>query len=261
MSPFKSPAEIRQYLQNQINMFKAGYESYSKNADELDILQFRNDFRRLAKKMVDNSGDSSSGGPYKSYFDDIINFERGIIDAYYQPIKEYPLFKMLLTPGEDGTMSALTEYLIEYPFLARKAIRGITPLMVAASRIVPAWVKPVDGIEDNLSTAKLLLKYGAKIDAQDDFGRTALMYVGCGKVILYGRTYFGRTKLCKFLLDEGASPSIRDHNGNTALDYLKESYKKEPGIRVVSGRKAGEKNGCDILEEAMLKAERVMSKL
>ena len=61
---------------------------------------------------------------------------------------------------------------------------------------------------DGVAAARLLLDAGAKIDNQDDRGRTALM-------IAAERNH---GHMVEILLDAGADSSIRDKNGSTALD-------------------------------------------
>ena len=57
----------------------------------------------------------------------------------------------------------------------------------------------------------LLLSKGAKIDAEDESGRTAL----------HNACMFGMTDNVKILLFEYASPFIKDNKGNSALEYAK----------------------------------------
>jgi ankyrin repeat protein len=93
----------------------------------------------------------------------------------------------------------------------------------------------------NLAVAELLVKYGANIDKQDEYGRTALMYHSflygddriasylienganinitnnTGQTALFYAAYFGQIKNLELLVKNGADLNTRDRNGHTAL--------------------------------------------
>jgi uncharacterized protein len=71
--------------------------------------------------------------------------------------------------------------------------QGGTPLMFAA----------------NVATAKVLLKHNANVNAQNQFGITALM----------GATANGKVDMVKLLIEAGADVTLRDNSGKTALQH------------------------------------------
>ena len=83
--------------------------------------------------------------------------------------------------------------------------RGFTPLVLATYL-------------GKKGVAELLISKGADIDAQDTMmGNTALM----------GVCFKGSTELATMLLEKGANPDIRNHNGETALDFAKNGQHEE----------------------------------
>jgi uncharacterized protein len=69
----------------------------------------------------------------------------------------------------------------------------------------------------NLPVCKLLIKYGAKIDAQDGAKRTALM----------DAAWKGQMTVVKFLLANNANPKLRDKWGKSAYELALEKNHKE----------------------------------
>ncbi|MEJ2434291.1 MAG: ankyrin repeat domain-containing protein [Pseudolabrys sp.] len=78
----------------------------------------------------------------------------------------------------------------------------LTALMWAAGYAAGA------GIDDAQSVAKLLLDHGARLDAADNRGRTALMIAA----------QTGHLEMVDLLLSRGANRSLRDKAGKTAAD-------------------------------------------
>ena len=89
---------------------------------------------------------------------------------------------------------------------------GITALMVAA--------EPTGGYGDE-EDVRLLLDRGARIDARDGDGRTALMYAATGPDLVYLPTTnvpaHSNLRIVRLLLDQGADINTRDRQGLTAL--------------------------------------------
>jgi ankyrin repeat protein len=119
--------------------------------------------------------------------------------AYNESIER---LEFLLKSGANPNILRASEYYTWLPSqnVSYLSIEGeISPLMIAVS------IEVVD----------LLLKYGADINFQDNYGRTALM--------IY--TYFASLgelryeNMFSFLIDRGADVNIRDNLGRTALYY------------------------------------------
>ncbi len=68
-----------------------------------------------------------------------------------------------------------------------------------------------------MKTIEALLKHGAKVDAQDNSGKTAMMYAAD----------HGLGSSFQALFDAGANTTIKDKTGKTALDYAKESHRDD----------------------------------
>ncbi len=64
---------------------------------------------------------------------------------------------------------------------------------------------------DHPLIVEYLIKSGANLDLQNDQGFTALIY----------GAYYGKWKIVKALVDAGADKSIRNKEGYTAFDYAK----------------------------------------
>ncbi|KAJ5248232.1 hypothetical protein N7489_002440 [Penicillium chrysogenum] len=78
---------------------------------------------------------------------------------------------------------------------------GLTPLLWAAT-------------EERLAALELLIKYGADINAQDTYGKTALM-----RVVSIERSL----PMLRVLLDKGADVHMEDRKGRTVLDMAKKA--------------------------------------
>jgi ankyrin repeat protein len=95
---------------------------------------------------------------------------------------------------------------------------GITPLMATAA-------SPDAPIE----IGKLLLEKGAKVNAKDWLGWTALMYA----------SYYGQTELAKLLMNKGAEVNAKSNTGWTALMYAAYTGQIEIGKLLIE-------NGADV---------------
>jgi ankyrin repeat protein len=73
------------------------------------------------------------------------------------------------------------------------------------------------GIDDAQSVAKLLLKYGALLDAADNRGRTALMIAA----------ETGHLEMVDLLLKRGANRNLRDNAGKSAADLASSAAVKQ----------------------------------
>jgi uncharacterized protein len=109
------------------------------------------------------------------------------------------LMRLLLDHGAD-------------PNRATKA--GITPVMAALeyyerkSTAFPQLPLPSRALENRKSAVELLLERGARIDAQDNGGRTALHWMAD----------LGANELIEFLAAKGARLDLRDSSNRTPLD-------------------------------------------
>ena len=74
--------------------------------------------------------------------------------------------------------------------------QGATPLIVAA----------------DVSTAQVLISHQAQVNAQNDFGLTALMNAAAE----------GKVDVVKLLIESGADPALKDHSGKTARQWAAE---------------------------------------
>jgi hypothetical protein len=108
---------------------------------------------------------------------------------------ETPLTEAILSAGGPGTISELLEKGAD---ANRTNARDETPLMIVVTR---------DKFDP--SPAQLLLDHGAKVDARNKAGATALIYAS--------KTQNGDGM--GFLLGHGADINAKDNMGGTALDY------------------------------------------
>ncbi|MBL8151042.1 MAG: ankyrin repeat domain-containing protein [Blastocatellia bacterium] len=115
---------------------------------------------------------------------------------------------------------------------------GLTPVMIATRQTY----------QDSFDTIKLLLEAGAKVDAQNKTGVTALMFAA-------GAAASNKVGL---LLSRGANVNLQDKNGLTALMYASmashSNFKRIETVKFLINKKADlsikDKNGKDVLEYA-----------
>lgn len=108
--------------------------------------------------------------------------------------RQSALVKAISTKNADAVTAALT--LGDDPNM----ICGeITPLHMAASLGLPKCVQ-------------VLVDAGARTDASDDLGATALHYAATGSIA-------DMASIARVLLDAGADASAKDYRGRTPLDY------------------------------------------
>lgn len=116
----------------------------------------------------------------------------------------------------------LLERVLEFgPDLEQRDRAGKTALILAAE-----W-----GTE---AAVALLIARGARLDATDADGCTALMYAARGKATLPDKSY---VEIVTHLLAAGAAPELRDHVGKSALDHACEGD-EVMGVRIVQNEVA-----------------------
>lgn len=84
---------------------------------------------------------------------------------------------------------------------------------LASSPLIAIAKNPIS-TNKSLELLTILLNAGAKIDQQDDQGKTALMYA----------SIYGLIPIVSLLLQQGADTTITDTDGKTALDLALERY-------------------------------------
>jgi ankyrin repeat protein len=73
---------------------------------------------------------------------------------------------------------------------------------------------------NELSILQLLCDHKADLNARDNAGETALMY-------MIERHWKGTQDRARFLLEHGARVSFKDKDGMTALDYARDNQEKD----------------------------------
>jgi ankyrin repeat protein len=113
--------------------------------------------------------------------------------SYYgDPEKILEIVRLLLEAGADPNATMANGYLF-FTGLSAWAIKGqLTPLMISIGYI-----------------PELLIAYGADVNAQNEYGLTALMI----------NSHFGMTEAMQTLIKHGATIDAQDSNGQTALFY------------------------------------------
>lgn len=125
----------------------------------------------------------------------------------------------LLTFACRSGRGAKTRLLLKYgadPNIPAKNDFEKTPFMLAVSE----WSSPNTM---DIETIRALLKAGAKINAQDEFGRTPLMHA-----VSRPREKKLGSDIIRLLIESGADVKMRDNSGRNVLSHL--SYKLEPEI-------------------------------
>ena len=88
--------------------------------------------------------------------------------------------------------------------LERRSPGGVTPLARAC-------------LEGSYEAAEALCAHGAELDARSNSQQTPLMHAAI----------YGHRKICAMLLALGADPSLKDEDGDTALDTARRCDKPE----------------------------------
>jgi len=106
----------------------------------------------------------------------------------------FEILKILLEAGCDPNIGVYDEVWLPSHISSLWYVDGgITPVMMS---MLPSGIK-------------LLLNYGADINYQDKYGRTALML----------QSFFNNNDCVEFLINNGAGINIKDNEGRTALFY------------------------------------------
>jgi ankyrin repeat protein len=113
----------------------------------------------------------------------------------------------LIKGAEAGDNARIETLLVSGLHVDSRDKRGFTPLMYASA-------------SDHVETIALLIRRGAKVNAQSDIGETALI---CA--IRYGNA---KPETVKALLDAGAGVNVVMKDGATALTWA--NKKKRPAI-------------------------------
>jgi ankyrin repeat protein len=136
------------------------------------------------------------------------------------------MLKRALTAGADANTKAI-------PDDFGSDLKGRTPLMYAV--YIPLLLEEEGGEpfmpEVRLQTVSQLLQKGAKVNAQDDYGKTALHYALAGARVNTELFEIEQVQLMDSLLLHGANPNIKDKEGNTVLaQALKATIGQQIGI-------------------------------
>jgi ankyrin repeat protein len=114
----------------------------------------------------------------------------------------------LLIACEKGYTDIVISLILAGAFVNQATSKGDTPLSQACQ-------------EGNLEIVNALLEYDANINATNDIGASPLMIA----------INFGHNDVAEALILSGADLTIRDKNGETALDLANKSDKIIPGIK------------------------------
>ena len=113
--------------------------------------------------------------------------------SYYgDPEKNLEIVRLLLEAGADPNATMADGYLFYNGTQAWRIKGQLTPLMISIGYI-----------------PELLIAYGADVNAQNEYGLTALMI----------NSHFGMTEAMQTLIKHGATIDAQDSNGQTALFY------------------------------------------
>lgn len=95
---------------------------------------------------------------------------------------------------------------------------------------------------NNLAIVRILLKAGADIDARDPNGNTPLLR----NIIRYDNKDHAGWVMVRLLLEEGATPNIRNNAGYTALTLKRKGRAKKPTIKLLEEYENKAKSRGDI---------------
>lgn len=159
----------------------------------------------------------------------------------------------LIAAASSGVPSVVQEVLSHRPNVSIRGAKGRTALIAAVDALGHfSEEKDVDREE----TVRILLAAGAEVDARDDKGNTALFDNGwdpkiASLLIAHGADVNARNaqgwtplfnasspELIRFLLERGASLSIRDQEGKTALDRARQ-YGNAETVAVLESAQSG----------------------
>lgn len=95
-------------------------------------------------------------------------------------------------------------------------------------------------VNGHFEILKLYIKYGAKLNATDHMGRTALM-IACGARIheyppLDVSQAIGNVEAVRILVDAGASINLKCNSGFTAFDYARDMYNLSNFYEIDTGK-------------------------
>lgn len=119
---------------------------------------------------------------------------------------------------EDRLLRAVSQRNV--PVLKALLERGVSPNAPNSFR-TPPLTEAVSRGQDALETVRLLLEHGARVDAADVQGRTALMAASNSYIEAfgaYGSGQDGMVRIIELLLTHGADVNQRTPAGETALD-------------------------------------------
>ena len=115
---------------------------------------------------------------------------------------KYDLFKLVLKNDYEKLEEVLSKCTIEQINEPEKGMK-----------FTPIFFSVLDGA---VESAKLLIKYGANVNALDVYGRPPLYYIGKPSPVP-SATAENRLQIAKLLLDNGADINITDTSGNQPL--------------------------------------------
>lgn len=151
------------------------------------------------------------------------NNSRSNLTSFSNAIEDEDMVTWLLDHGADPNRQCAID-LTPLSYAVERAPISIIELMLARGGDVRKGQllhHAIDRQSENIEVLKLLIGKGAAIDAtmyQDHYPSWRLYYfMGLGTV-LHRASELGRVDLVRYLVDEGADPSITDANGRTAIE-------------------------------------------
>lgn len=236
--PVKVKDEIKEYKETNekvvpiITDFIAEFfRLHPENEGVQDIIRLCRDYNRLCEEKLSdfdcNKISEESVNQYvrpKRYIDS----KRKCIE---QAIDKDPLFKQFNQP--DKTVSSCSS--IEQAAMHQLDIETrITPLMYAVYRtsLLPLTIDKFR--IPAMKSLRMLLDAGAEINVTDRYGRTSLMYLVLGHYIWRQKGLIGSEQLVRFLVEYGADPSVKDHDGCSVIDYfIEEGDEAHPSVALL----------------------------